>query len=154
MSENLTLTAKISLDPNGIWHRFDFREFLKSVYDDRRLNKIYYIVTSYDPNNFEESGIVQSLQALYKIPTSNVFYVTSETQKEGIIASLGVDFHFDGNSGVVDALNLQLANQKPKFTAFYVNFIRDEYTQLMKYIDRFRFELNVFLNNGKYNRND
>lgn len=152
MSENLTLTAKISFDPKTIWDRFDFREFLKSVNDDKRLNKIYYIVTQLDANNYDDTIVVDNIKTLYKIPSANVFYVADENAKATVITNLGVDFHFDGNSGEVDQLNLQLATQVPKFTAFYVNFIRDEYTQLMKYIDRFRFELNYFLNNQHYNR--
>ncbi len=146
--------AKISIDPRGIWDRFDFREFLTSVHKDVRLQKVYYIVTQYDPNNFEESNIVMDIQNLYKIPTSNVFYVKDENEKATVLSNLGVDFHFDGNSGIVDDLNLQFATRVPKFTAFYVNFIRNEYDQLMKYIDRFRLELNIFLNNQVYNRND
>lgn len=144
--------AKISFDPKDIWHRYDFREFLRSVNNDKRLDKIYYIVTQYDPNNFEESNIVMEIQALYKIPTQNVFYVKDENAKDVVVTNLGVDFHFDGNSGEVDQLNQQLATRVPKFTAFYVNFIRDEYTQLMKYIDRFRLELNIFLNNQHYSK--
>jgi hypothetical protein len=148
--------AKISFDPidekfeeGYIWNRYDFREFLHSVNKDKRLNKMWYIVTQGTDTN-----IINQIAVIFNIPTANVFYTTSEAQKEGIISQLGVDFHFDGDSGVVDDLNTQLTGRVPKFTAFYVNFIRDEYTQMMKYIDRFRFELNIFLNNNKYNKFD
>lgn len=148
------LTAKISVDPKGIWDRYDFREFLRSVHKDERLNKIYYIVTELDPNDFEQAAIVNDIKNQYKIPASDVFYVTDENAKATVLSNLGVDFHFDGNSGEVDAFNLQFKSRVPKFTAFYVNFIRNEYDQLMKYIDRFRLELNIFLNNNHYNKYD
>lgn len=149
-------TAKISFDPldqrseeGYIWNRYDFREFLHSVNKDERLDKIYYIVTQ-----GIDTSVVNKIAEIFNIPSENIFYVKTEEAKLSTITSLGVDFHFDGDSGIVDQLNAQLIAQVPKFTAFFVSFIRDEYTQMMKYIDRFRFELNIFLNNGKYNRND
>lgn len=150
-----TPIAKISINPGKhIWDRADFRDFLRSVNKDERLQKIYYIVTTIDPNEFDDKSTVNDIAAEFKIPSQNIFWVNGESGLVTTITALGVDFHFDGNSGYVDQLNLQLASQKPKFTAFFVNFIRDEYTQMMKYIDRFRFELNIFLNNQHYNRFD
>ena len=148
------LTAKISFDPKNIWDRYDFREFLRSVHKDERLNKIYYIVTELYHNDFEQAATLNDIKALYSIPTANVYYVADENAKATVLSNLGVEFHFDGNSGEVDAFNLQFASRVPKFTAFYVNFIRNEYDQLMKYIDRFRLELNIFLNNQVYNKHD
>ncbi len=150
-----TPIAKISLNPDKhIWDRADFRDFLRSVNKDARLQKIYYIVTTLDFNEFDDRSTVNDIATEFKIPSGNIFWVMDENALLTVITNLGVDFHFDGNSGYVDQLNLQLIAQKPKFTAFFVNFIRDEYTQMMKYIDRFRFELNIFLNNEKYNKFD
>lgn len=145
--------AKISFDPKNIWDRVDFREFLKSVNHDKKFEKIFYIVTE-EPQNSDNTILINNIITLLDISPDNVYYVTTADQKKNKIQELGINFHFDGSDRMVNYLNANLQPIMDLFTSFYVNFIRDEYTQMMKYIERFRFELNIFLNDGKYNKND
>lgn len=157
----MTLTAKISICPDTIWNRFEFRKFLISLNEDNwlgeinpqnQLTKEFFIITELSNTLYNDQAIIKDLVAQLSIPVGNIYYVTDQASKITQITALGVQFHFDGSSRDVDALNLSLFTVIPKFTAFFVNFINNQNTQMMKYIEKFRFELNYFLNGQKFNK--
>ncbi len=137
--------VKIGFEVQENWKRDEFRKFILSISKDTKLEKKFYVITS----SFYATEAA-NIQTLLDLDSSQVVTnVTTYSDYVSNIQNLGINYFFHFTSEIVDLLNddkiLGVISTEP-FKAFFVNWIQNNSTFEMKYIEKFKFELNRFLN--------
>lgn len=134
--------VKIAFNTTETWNRDDFQKFITSVNEDGKLDKKFYILTT--PDQAKQADVIKTQLNLDSTQVfTNVITYTDIVNK---ISELDINFYFCGDDVIVQQLNKDIIrNNVDLFKAFYVNWFVNPSTLLMKYIDRFRFELKILL---------